>query len=105
MLSGEKVHSLAPTGRLVVDSDRLQELLGEGPCFDAARTKTGERVYRITDFTREQARWPSFAARARDLGVGSMMGFLLYAEDEELGALDLCFRAPGAFTENSETAG
>lgn len=33
------------------------------------------------------------------------MGFLLYAEDEELGALDLYSRAPGAFTENSETAG
>lgn len=44
VLSGEKVHSLAPTGRLVVDSDRLQELLGEGPCFDAARHTVGEAM-------------------------------------------------------------
>ncbi|WP_077801677.1 GAF and ANTAR domain-containing protein [Streptomyces sp. JHA26] len=105
VLSGSKVRSLAPTGQLVVDSDRLQERLGEGPCFDAARTKTGERVYRITDFTREEPRWPAFVPQAHDLGVGSMMGFLLYTEDEELGALDLYSRKPGAFTENSETAG
>ncbi|CAL9278510.1 GAF and ANTAR domain-containing protein [Streptomyces sp. SudanB91_2054] len=104
VLSGKKVRSLAPTGQLVVDSDRLQERLGEGPCFDAARTKAGERVYRITDFTQEQPRWPAYACRAHDLGVGSM-GFLLYTDDEELGALDLYSRKPGAFTDDSETAG
>jgi transcriptional regulator with GAF, ATPase, and Fis domain len=104
-LRGKKVDSLAPTGQLVVDSDRLQERLGQGPCFDAARTKTGERVYRIQDFTKEQPRWPSYAPRAHELGVGSMMGFLLYTDDEELGALDLYSRRPGAFTEDAETAG
>ncbi|MYR41633.1 GAF and ANTAR domain-containing protein [Streptomyces sp. SID5910] len=105
VLSGTKVRSFAPTGQLVVDSDRLQERLEEGPCFDAARTRTGERVYRIPDFTQEQPRWPLYAPQAHDLGVGSMMGFLLYTEDEELGALDLYSRRPGAFTEDSETAG
>ncbi|MCV2457820.1 GAF and ANTAR domain-containing protein [Streptomyces sp. ICN988] len=103
VLSGRKVRSLAPTDQLVVDSDRLQERLGEGPCFDAARTK--EPVYRIADFTREQPRWPSFAPEAHALGVGSMMGFLLYTEEEELGSLDLYSHKPGVFTENSETAG
>ncbi|QFX79527.1 GAF and ANTAR domain-containing protein [Streptomyces sp. SYP-A7193] len=105
ILSGTTVRSLAPTGRLVVDSDLLQERLQEGPCFDAARTKTGELTYRITDFTQGQPRWPAYAPQAHELGVGSMMGFLLYTEDEELGALDLYSRRPGAFTETSETAG
>ncbi|MET9392211.1 GAF and ANTAR domain-containing protein [Streptomyces sp. NPDC006624] len=105
LLHGTRVETLAPTHDLVVDSDRLQEDLGEGPCFDAARPSTDERVFRIADFTDEQARWPMYAVRAHGLGVGSMMGFLLYTEDEELGALNLYSRRPGAFTDESETAG
>ncbi|GGU98333.1 transcription antitermination regulator [Streptomyces filipinensis] len=105
VLHGTKVQTLAPTRQLVVDSDRLQERLGEGPCFDAARNGTREPVFRIADFTREEPRWPAFAPQARQLGVGSMMGFLLYTEDEELGALNIYSRRPGAFTHASELAG
>ncbi|MFF0740431.1 GAF and ANTAR domain-containing protein [Streptomyces sp. NPDC004111] len=100
-----KVESLAPTDQLVVDSDRLQERLGEGPCFDAAREPHEDRVFRIADLTGEQHRWPAYAPRARELGVGSMMGFLLFTVDETLGALNLYSREPGAFTPVSETAG
>ncbi|MFF5841630.1 GAF and ANTAR domain-containing protein [Streptomyces massasporeus] len=105
LLHGKRVETLAPTHDLVVESDRLQERLAEGPCFDAARTSTGERVFRISDFTTEQPRWPAYAARARDLGVGSMMGFLLYTDDEDLGALNLYSHRAGSFTDDSETAG
>ncbi|NUP60943.1 MAG: GAF and ANTAR domain-containing protein [Nonomuraea sp.] len=105
MLHGTTVETLAPTEKLVVDSDQLQERLREGPCFNAARTAQGERVFRIADFTREQPHWPAYAPQARALGVGSMMGFLLFTEDEELGALNLYSRRPGAFTEASELAG
>ncbi len=105
VLHGRKVQTLAPTDQLVNDSDRLQADLAEGPCFDAARTKDGERVFRIRDFTTEQPRWPAFAPRAHELGVGSMMGFLLYARGEDFGALNMYSRQPGAFTEASETAG
>ncbi|MBB6419845.1 GAF and ANTAR domain-containing protein [Streptomyces sp. AK010] len=105
LLHGKRVETLAPTHDLVVESDRLQDRLTEGPCFDAARTSTGERVFRISDFTTEQPRWPAYAARARDLGVGSMMGFLLYTDDEDLGALNLYSHRAGSFTDDSETAG
>ncbi|MGW3205621.1 GAF and ANTAR domain-containing protein [Streptomyces sp. NPDC001135] len=105
VLHGTAVQTLAPTQQLVVDSDRLQERLGEGPCFDAARNTAKEPVFRIADLTREHPRWPSFAPMAHQLGVGSMMGFLLYTEDEELGALNVYSRRPGAFTEASELAG
>ena len=105
VLHDSKVRTLAPTEQLVVDSDQLQERLAEGPCFDAARTMDGERVFRIADFTQEQPRWPTYAPRAHALGVGSMMGFLLFTEDEELGALNLYSRKPGMFTEASELAG
>jgi hypothetical protein len=33
------------------------------------------------------------------------MGFLLFTEDEDLGALNLCSHKPGAFTEASELTG
>lgn len=99
------VQTLAPTGQLVVDSDRLQERMGEGPCFDAARIGQGERVFRIADLTTEHQRWPAYAPKAHKLGVGSMMGFLLFTEDEEFGALNLYSRTAGAFTRASETAG
>ncbi|MEV3972368.1 GAF and ANTAR domain-containing protein [Streptomyces sp. NPDC050698] len=105
LLHGTRVETLAPTHDLVLESDRLQERLGEGPCFDAARSDTAERVFRIADFSAEQPRWPAYAREAQALGVGSMMGFLLYTEDEDLGALDLYSRHPGSFTEDSETAG
>jgi transcriptional regulator with GAF, ATPase, and Fis domain len=105
VLRRKKAETLAPTEKLVVDSDQLQVRLGEGPCFDAARRSEGERVFRIADFTEEQPGWPAYAHQARQLGVGSMMGFLLFTEDEDFGALNLYSRKPGAFTEASELAG
>ncbi|MDW4904166.1 GAF and ANTAR domain-containing protein [Streptomyces sp. ADMS] len=105
VLQGNEMETLAPTDQLVIDSDELQVRLSEGPCFEAARTAQGERVFRIADLTGEQLRWPAYAPQAQALGVGSMMGFLLFTDDEDLGALNLYSRKPGAFTEASELAG
>ncbi|MFJ6728417.1 GAF and ANTAR domain-containing protein [Streptomyces sp. NPDC091281] len=105
ILRGRRVQSLAPTSHVVIESDRLQERLQEGPCFDAARTKSGERVFRLADFTAEEQRWPGYAPPARALGLGSMMGFLLFTDDEDFGALNLYSRRTGAFNDTSETAG
>ncbi|MFJ1804449.1 GAF and ANTAR domain-containing protein [Streptomyces sp. NPDC088180] len=100
-----RVRTLAETGPLAEESHRLQEHLQEGPCFDAARRRDGERVFRVADMTALQQRWPAFAPQAAEMGIGSMMGFLLFADDENLGALNLYSRLPGRFTETSETAG
>ncbi|GGS80958.1 transcription antitermination regulator [Streptomyces badius] len=105
ILRGEQVQTLAATGPLAEESHRLQERMKEGPCFDAARRRDGERVFRISDMTVLQQRWPAFAPQAAELGIGSMMGFLLFTDDENLGALNLYSRFPGRFTETSETAG
>ncbi len=103
LLSKGRAETLAPTEELVNLSDQLQARVGEGPCYDAART--GHPVFRIRDMTDEGARWPAYAPGAHALGIGSMMGFLLYTEDEDLGALNLYSREAGTFTEASETAG
>ncbi|MGC9377865.1 GAF and ANTAR domain-containing protein [Streptomyces sp. MH13] len=105
ILRGDHVRSLAPTDQVVIDSDELQGRVGEGPCFDAARTSEGPRQFRIADFTDEARRWPKYVPEARTLGLGSMMGFLLFTEDEDLGALNIYSYRPGAFTDASETAG
>jgi len=53
----------------------------------------------------DERRWPRYAPIARELGVGSMMGFRLYDDDGSLGALDLYSSTPGTFDYNSELAG
>ncbi|MFJ9147925.1 GAF and ANTAR domain-containing protein [Streptomyces sp. NPDC102270] len=100
--------TLSACGELVEASDRLQGELAEGPCFDlAARADgvNGERVFRIPDITEPQPSWPRFGAAARDLGIGSMTGVLLYTHDADFGALNLYSRRPGAFGKDIETAG
>lgn len=99
-----RVVTLSATDNVVRASDRMQDELGEGPCFDAAYRK--EETYRVADMSRSEPRWPRFAPQARELGVGSMMGFLLFTHgDDDLGALDLYSSRPGAFTETSARAG
>ncbi|MFD5820254.1 GAF and ANTAR domain-containing protein [Streptomyces sp. NPDC127038] len=105
VLHDHQVETLAPTDQLVIDSDRLQAELGQGPCFDAAHSAQGERVFRINDLTESKPRWPLFAPRAHELAVGSMMGFLLFTDAEEFGALNFYSRKAGAFTADSEQAG
>ncbi|MFJ7181733.1 GAF and ANTAR domain-containing protein [Streptomyces massasporeus] len=97
--------TLAVCGDIVAESDRLQGELGEGPCFDAARRVNGERLFRIADMTRPQPSWPRYSRAARDLGIGSMTGVLLYTHEEDFGALNLYSRRPGAFGKDIEAAG
>jgi transcriptional regulator with GAF, ATPase, and Fis domain len=104
LLHGRKrVETAAVSDELVRHSDQLQAELGEGPCFDAAFEK--QQIYRIADMQAPDSRWPRFAPRALQLGIGSMMGFLLYTDAGDLGALDLYSTEPNTFTPQSELAG
>ncbi|MGW4565791.1 GAF and ANTAR domain-containing protein [Streptomyces sp. NPDC004561] len=105
ILHNKGVQTLAPTGQVVIDSDQLQARLHQGPCYDVARHQNDERVFRIADFREVHPNWPAYVSAGRELGLGSMMGFLLYTEEEDLGALNLYSRSPGVFTEAGETAG
>ncbi|MGW7255129.1 GAF and ANTAR domain-containing protein [Streptomyces sp. NPDC054834] len=102
-----KAVTLSTCGDMVHESDRLQGELGEGPCFDLARgaDNGGERAFRIADMTQPQPTWPRYAAGARELGIGSMTGVLLYTHNEDFGALNLYSNRPGAFSHDIETAG
>ena len=96
------LRTLAATDDVATASDGIQLELGEGPCLDA--TLRDERVYRIADMSAD-ARWPGYAPRAYQLGIGSAMGFLLYTRERNLGALNLYSGKRGAFGEHAEHIG
>jgi GAF domain-containing protein len=95
------VEPRAWTGELPKAVDALQGEVGEGPCLSAV---WDEPVVRVDDVRTEQ-RWPRFAARAADLGAGSLMCFQLFVEDDKLGALNLYATEAGAFDEDSQEVG
>lgn len=74
-----------PTDELVTLCDKAQDELGEGPCLDAIWQ---QQTVIVDDFASE-TRWPAFAARAAELGAGSLVSFQLYVQDDTLGALNL----------------
>ncbi|MFD3372934.1 MULTISPECIES: GAF and ANTAR domain-containing protein [unclassified Streptomyces] len=98
-----EVHALAATSDLVRRADRIQQDLREGPCFDAVTDR--QQVYTIQDLREPHARWPRFAPELHKLGMGSAMGFLLFTEDDDLGALNVYSRQPGTFDEAAQRAG
>jgi transcriptional regulator with GAF, ATPase, and Fis domain len=103
VLQGRRVHTLAATDDLVRTSDRIQGEVGQGPCFDA--TRIGTESYRVENMDDLDERWPRYAPYARELGIGSMLGFKLFTEEQNLGALDLYSFRSGALTEYSEQIG
>jgi len=85
--------SPAYTDELVLRLDRVQSEVGEGPCMAAAGR---EQVLRIDDMTTDE-RWPRFAERAADLGVGSMIACGLRTDGFQKAALNLHAPQPRAF--------
>ncbi|MFH8463061.1 GAF and ANTAR domain-containing protein [Streptomyces sp. NPDC017991] len=98
-----EVHALAATSDVVRRSDRIQQDLQEGPCFDAVTDR--QQIYAIEDLREPNKQWPRLAPELRKLGMGSMMGFLLFTEDDNLGALNVYSHKPDAFDETARRAG
>lgn len=93
--------SRAPSGQLPRIVDELQNDTGQGPCLEAAYE---EKTVRVPDMSTEQ-RWPVFARKACEAGVGSMLAFQLYVDEKNLGALNLYSRQANVFTDESEHIG
>jgi GAF domain-containing protein len=96
-----EVRTRAGTSDLVYQVDQVQYDTAEGPCLDALYR---QQTIRLSDMAAE-TRWPRFTTRAIELGVGSMLSFQLYVEQDNLGALNLYSREPRAFTDESEEVG
>lgn len=91
----------AATHEVVQYCDELQNELGEGPCLDAVWQ---QHTVTIPDMSVE-TRWPRFAGEAHRLGIGSMMSFQLYVEEDNLGALNLYGVSPYAFASDAQLVG
>jgi transcriptional regulator with GAF, ATPase, and Fis domain len=97
-----RVVSAAATGQLARRFDDLQQETKEGPCLDAMYQHETVRV----DDLASDARWPELSRRATaEMGVASMLCFRLFVHENDLGALNLLARRPGAFTDESERIG
>ena len=96
-----EVHTRAGTDDVVFEADRAQYETGQGPCLDAVYE---QQTVRLNDMSTE-ARWPEFTQRAAELGVGSMLSFQLFVQQDNLGALNLYSAEKDAFDDESEHVG
>jgi GAF domain-containing protein len=96
-----KIEPRAWTSDLPKDVDSLQERLKQGPCLDAVWEQL---VVRVDDVAADQ-RWPQFAQEAASMGVGSMMCFQLFVQGDQLGAMNMYARTPGAFDDECKDIG
>ncbi|WP_447008466.1 ANTAR domain-containing response regulator [Saccharothrix isguenensis] len=87
--------SLVWTEERTLAVDRAQYEAGEGPCLEAAASRTVQRV----DVAEAADRWPAFAEAASELGIGSYLSAPLCIDDEYHGSLNLYGRQTHGFRE------
>lgn len=95
IFSGGELIPQASTDRVPLLLDHLQQKLGDGPCINAAQRQS---IVQIDD-TRQDGRWPDFAADAASLGVRSMLCVPLWVDERCLGALSLYADQAAGFTD------
>lgn len=98
---GGRLESRAGTSELPSRIDDLQQEVDDGPCLQAIWE---HETVRVDDMAHED-RWPRFAPRASDAGIGSMLAFQLYTTESNLGALNLLSSSPHAFDATSVSIG
>jgi hypothetical protein len=88
--------TIAATDALAVRLDELQFDLGEGPCWDALRTR--RPVLESDLIHRSASSWPVFSKAVQTEGVGAIFAFPLSIGSMGLGAVDLYSTAPLTLT-------
>jgi GAF domain-containing protein len=95
--SRSRLETIAPTDRLVEELDRLQARLGEGPCYDGAWPS---ETLPVSDLA-EDARWPTWAAKARTLGIASLLATeLTTVEGRRIGCVTAYWTKRRCFTQD-----
>jgi GAF domain-containing protein len=85
----------------VTELDAIQYETGEGPCLSSIRE---QETFEIADMESDQT-WPNFSPRAAQLGVSSLLSFVLKVSDDSLGALNLYSRSSNAFAPTDRALG
>jgi len=96
LVHGRRLETVAPTGDVPVEVDRIQYEVDEGPCLSSIRDY---EMLKSDDLGNEE-RWPMFANRtAETTGVLSMLSFRLFVESDTMGALNLYSKQVAAFSQ------
>ncbi|MEU8165174.1 GAF and ANTAR domain-containing protein [Micromonospora sp. NPDC049004] len=85
LVRGRRGWTAASTGDLARELDERQYEQNRGPCLDASAS--GGTIS-LPDMAIEQ-RWPQWAQRARDVGVGSSLSIGLPIQESVVGALNV----------------
>jgi GAF domain-containing protein len=101
LISGEKPGTVAYRGQMARDAEELQYERGYGPCLDAGRAGL---VLVISDMHSE-TRWPDYAAKAIEKGVGSSLSVPLPFQGTAIGAINHYAGRPAAFGEDDVARG
>lgn len=90
---GKRFETVGSTDPSVVDADRLQYELGEGPCVDASLKSKSFSSSNLA----EDARWPTWGPRVSALGFHSFLPSELHGRGRRIGALNLYGATETAF--------
>jgi GAF domain-containing protein len=83
---GERFETISPTHPAVIEADRLQYVLGEGPCVDSALES---RAFFAT-YLPKDPRWPTWGPRvSEELGFFSILSCEIHGRGKRIGALNL----------------
>ena len=96
-----EVRTASATGRYPVLLDEIQQQHQQGPCLSAAWE---HHVIRI-DYMQLETRWPAYCRDARETPVRSVMSFQLFADHNEMGALNFYAEQPYAFDDEAAELG
>lgn len=89
-----KPETVAATGPVSLEVDRIQYETHEGPCLEAVR---GHDVTRVADLASDQ-QWPHFAARCvAETRIRSMFSLRLFLTSDYRAALNFYADRPGVF--------
>lgn len=93
--SGGRAYStVGATHQSVIEADRIQYELRQGPCVDAAQdSKIVVSSYLATD-----ERWPEWGPKASALGFNSVLSAELHARGRRIGALNLYGTSEATFS-------
>src|SRR3954452_24047844 len=97
LIDGGPPSTVASTGSLATEMDERQYDAGWGPCLDCIAA--GQLL--AVDDAASETRWPQFADKAREIGMGSSLSAPLPTQQHRGGALNIYATAPHAFGDPS----
>lgn len=82
---GRSFSTVGATHQSVIEADRIQYELRQGPCVDAA----ADAKIVVSSYLATDERWPSWGPKASALGFNSVLSAELHARGRRIGALNL----------------